>query len=262
MTTRENISLGAAANDATGDTLRGAGGKINRNFVKIFQMLGSDSDYLSAQLTLDSDGIIYNGSSFTTELTFTEPTANRTITFPDATGTVSLSDTTENLENKTLINPIILDNASGVDLLKFTSVAASVNELTISNNSTGNPPILSATGDNTNINLNLDAKGTGAVRVSKLAIESETLNSDGACSLDVGYTIFNGSAALTMTLNNGTTVGEQKIFTNKGAGTATVTPVSFAQGTSFSLVQYTGSSAIWDGTNWYLYSHDSDVTIA
>ena len=33
--TRQNISIGSAANDGTGDTLRQAGTKINANFVEI-----------------------------------------------------------------------------------------------------------------------------------------------------------------------------------------------------------------------------------
>ena len=34
--TRQNISIGSAANDGTGDTLRSAGTKINNNFREIY----------------------------------------------------------------------------------------------------------------------------------------------------------------------------------------------------------------------------------
>ena len=61
--TRQNISIGSAANDGTGDTLRQAGTKINANFVEIYQRFGADSDILMPGITFDSDGIIFEGSS-------------------------------------------------------------------------------------------------------------------------------------------------------------------------------------------------------
>ncbi len=42
-----------------------------------------------------------------TTVVFTDPTADRTITFPDATGTVVLADSTNTLTNKTLTSPTI-----------------------------------------------------------------------------------------------------------------------------------------------------------
>jgi hypothetical protein len=57
-------------------------------------------------------------------------------------------------------------------------------------------------------------------------------------------------------------VGEYKIFTNKGAGVATVTPTSFAQGTSFALATNDGCQVIWDGSNWHLIGNQGEVTVA
>ena len=65
-----------------------------------------------------------------------------------------------------------------------------------------------------------------------------------------------------MSLADGTTVGESKIFTNKGAGVATVTPANYAQGSTFALAQYDGATVIWDGANWYLVGNQSSVTVA
>ena len=42
-----------------------------------------------------------------TTVVFTDPTADRTITFPDATGTVVLADSTNTLTNKTLTSPTV-----------------------------------------------------------------------------------------------------------------------------------------------------------
>ena len=55
-------------------------------------------------------GFIVEGTTDNTNETtvvFTDPTADRTITFPDATGTVVLADSTNTLTNKTLTNPTV-----------------------------------------------------------------------------------------------------------------------------------------------------------
>lgn len=46
---------------------------------------------------------------------------------------------------------------------KWAGVSAAVNEVTLTNATTGNNPIISATGDDTNISLSLTGKGTGGV---------------------------------------------------------------------------------------------------
>lgn len=69
---------------------------------------------------------------------------------------------------------LLFDDATGIkssetgnpELLLFTSVASAVNRLTITNAATGNPPVLSATGGDTNISISLVPKGTGAVLAS------------------------------------------------------------------------------------------------
>lgn len=263
MTTRENLDLGTTANDGTGDTLRSGGTKINNNFVKIFQMLGSDSDNLSENISFDSDALIYNGNSFNASVTFVDPTATRTITFPDASGTIILDSDTQTLSNKTLKAISVIDSADK-SLLSFSSVVSAVNSVRITNNSTGNDPKFEAVGTDTNISLDVDGKGTGSVKVNKLAVTSETLDSDGAASATVGYTILNGASTLSITLTNGSTIGEQKIFTNKGSAAATITPSSFANGTSVTLQPNSGCQMIWDNANWFIIGafHDSDITIA
>jgi len=62
-----------------------------------------------------------------------------------------------------------LYDENGNEVLKFSSVASAVNDITISNNSTGNAPIISATGGDTNINIILTPKGTGGVVFSSVA---------------------------------------------------------------------------------------------
>ena len=55
-------------------------------------------------------GLIVEGATdnaYETTVVFTDPTADRTITFPDSTGTVVLESSTNTLTNKTLTNPTI-----------------------------------------------------------------------------------------------------------------------------------------------------------
>ena len=112
--TRQNINIGSAANDGTGDTLRSAGTKINQNFQEIYTQLGGDSSNLTTQVTIkDSSGvgtIIFEGTtadSHETKLIVDQPTADRTVTIPNATGTIVLRNSTDTLTNKTLTTPII-----------------------------------------------------------------------------------------------------------------------------------------------------------
>mgnify|MGYP005994744237 CR=1 FL=1 len=132
----------------------------------------------------------------------------------------------------------------------------------VKNNSSGNKPEISAAGGSTNLNLKVSSKGTGSVEVSKMAYVSSTITANGAASNTATYIICNKSTALTVSLADGTTVGEQKIFTNKGAGAATITPSNFAQGTSFALAQNDGCQVIWDGSNWFLIGNQGEITIA
>ena len=200
-----------------------------------------------------------------------ELAADRNINLP----ILSDSDTfvfqahTATLTNKTLTSPVLTSprigtaifDTGGAELIKLTATGSAVNEITIANAASGAGPTVSATGE-TNVNLNLDAKGTGSVEINKLAITASTIATDGAASTAAGYIIGNKASALAVSLADGTTVGETKIFTNKGAGIMTVTPANFAQGATFALAQYDGCTVIWDGVNWYLIGNQGEITIA
>ena len=56
----------------------------------------------------------------------------------------------------------IIDNNSN-EQIKFSTTASASNEITVANAATGNNPTISATGDDTNIGLNLTPKGIGRV---------------------------------------------------------------------------------------------------
>jgi hypothetical protein len=85
----------------------------------------------------------------------------------DTTGFITLSGT-QTLTNKTLTTPkvgtSILDT-NGNELAKVTATGSAVNEFTVANAATGGNPTLSSTGGDSNIDLDLLAKGTGHVTV-------------------------------------------------------------------------------------------------
>ena len=328
--TRQNISIGTTANDGTGDSLRSAGGKINDNFVELYQKLGGDSDALSTGISFTNHSIVFEGTSvdsFETTLLVTDPTADRTIYVPDAGGTLLTDSATQTLSNKTLTSAVLttpqindtskdhqyivapselvadrivnlplladsdtfvfqahsqtltnktinsstitsprlitsINDVNNAELLKVTATTSAVNEITLANAAAGGKPTVTASGNDTNITVQLNGKGTGSVELSKLAITSSEITASGAASANAGYIICNSGSALAVSLANGTVVGETKIFTNKGTGTATITPASFAAGTSFAIAQNEGAQVIWDGSNWFLIGNQSVTTVA
>lgn len=74
-------------------------------------------------------------------------------------------------------NNIKMDDATGIqddsgnEQIKFAKTGSAVNEFTVTNAATGNAPALSATGGDTNIDLNVTPKGIGRVTLGAAKIE-------------------------------------------------------------------------------------------
>ena len=327
--TRQNLFLGTAANDGTGESLRLSGEKINANFVELYQKIGGDSDILSAGVSFTSAGVAFEGSTIdgtTTTITADDPSVNNTIRFPDASGRVLLDSDSDTVANKILIqssfvnpsfidsesastayqfnvsapdsdrtvnfpvlvdsdtlvferhiqtlinktldsatinNPILVgtvEDTNAANLLRVTATASAQNSFTLTNAATGNAPAFGVEGVDSDVSLNLDAKNRGAIRPTKLARRMVTQTAAGNISATRSFVNFNSGSPLAATLLDGSVSGEDKIMTNAGAGTVTVTPTNFAQGTSFTLLQNGACSLIWNGSNWFLTSKDSDYT--
>ena len=210
-----------------------------------------------------------------TNKTLTTPTIasitnGGTVTIPSGAGTLATIAASQTLTNKTLTSPTIntpiigtsLNDANGNEFIKFTTTGSAVNELTIANGASSTGPTLSATGGGTNLNIIMTPKGTGSVELNKAAFSSATLTDNGAASTAATLIIGNKGSQLDVTLADGTTTGEYKIFTNKGAGAMHVTPDNFAAGTKFVLAQNEGASCIWDGSNWFLVGNQSVTTVS
>jgi hypothetical protein len=68
-----------------------------------------------------------------------------------------------------------INDSNNNELIKVTATGSAVNEITVANAATGNGPTLSATGDDTNINLNIAGKGTGEIEfASNIAFSNDT----------------------------------------------------------------------------------------
>ena len=67
-----------------------------------------------------------------------------------------------------------INDVNGNELVRVTATALAVNEITVANAAAGAAPAISATGDDTNISLNLVAKGTGVVQAGGVPVATTT----------------------------------------------------------------------------------------
>ena len=117
-----------------------------------------------------------------------------------------------------------------LELLKFSETGSAVNEFTIANAATGAGPTLSATGTDTNVDINITPKGTGDVVLAGDTAKvgdsgaAATLTSNGAGTLTVTT---GGTTDLILNTNSGTNSGTIQItdgangaidFTTNGTG--------------------------------------------
>lgn len=121
--------------------------------------------------------------------------ASNTLTGTTAQFNTALSDNdfatlagSETLTNKTLTSPRIgtsILDTNGNELATLTATGSAVNEISIANAATGiTGPTIGVSGATTDVNLNINAKGTGRVVIKgypfTLQIDTSTVNSTGA----------------------------------------------------------------------------------
>jgi len=169
---------------------------------------------------------------------------------------------TQTLTNKTFTEPYLdtplvetaIEDENGAPIIKFSPAANAVREITINNaDASGNVGITaSGAAADPHVTMNLRSKGSGAIRNDKMAYEPSTITANGTVTNEQTYIDCNKGSTLALTMDNGYVTGEIKIFTNRGSGTANVTPTSFAHGTSFSVPTNASCQLIWDGNNWFM----------
>ena len=257
------IGRGTSANDGTGDDLRSGAGKLNANFVEIYTKFGDGSTLASnvnitgnaaTATTLASSrniaGVAFNGSA---------AIAIASTNLSD-TASICLAANTLTLTNKTLTSPIVggdVTTASGNLLINSATQIVEVKgdgssvegqiKLNCHANSHGQtikPQPHSASVTNTSL-LPAGASSTLVSKVSAdiltnktladLKTSVQTLSGAGAIDVVTGVTEVTTTAADALTLANGT-VGQIKIIVMKvDGGDGTITPVTFAGGTTITM---------------------------
>ena len=162
------------------------------------------SSAVAGTIWLDTSGAataqllkMYDGAADIT-LATVNFTAN-TVDFSDSASDL-LTDTTPQLGGQLDVNGNAIGDGT-LELLKFSETGSAVNEFTVANAASGSAPTLSATGDDTNIGINLTPKGSGVVTLAG------QLNLGGVLNQTSGYASF--STAIIS--------GEVKPNTNDGA---------------------------------------------
>lgn len=84
--------------------------------------------------------------------------------FDDTTGKLIQNSVVTISDAGAVRGPTQIEDSNGNEVVKYGSTASAVNEVTITNKATGTGPTIEATGGDTNINLNLVPKGTGALQ--------------------------------------------------------------------------------------------------
>lgn len=204
-----------------------------------------------------------------------ELTADRNATLPLLSGDdeFTFNGHTQTLTNKTLTTPTIssprmtgsINDNAGNELIEFTSTSNGCNHIEVVNNSTNLNPRISAKGDDTNINLELYGKGSGAVAIeSKLTLKTEGITtSGGAISLNAPVSYFNrGGSSNTKVLPNGVEDGEVKYLININANGIYTIAITGNPTDTDEIVLGPGQSVhlVWadvGGTqNWYVISNN------
>ena len=162
---------------------------------------------------------------------------------------------TQTLSAKTLTAPKFADggfiaDANGNEEVVFGTTASAVNEIKVTNAATGNAPKIAAQGGDTNISLELDAKGTGIIKPTQALVVPPVALSDGAniatdASLGNHFRVTLGG---NRTLDNPTnaTDGQRAVweFIQDGTGSRTITLGSeFAFGTDITGVTLTTTAS-------------------
>jgi hypothetical protein len=126
--------------------------------------------------TLTLAGALITSGANSLTLTTTGAT---NVTLP-TTGTLATLAGTETLSGKTLTAPKLasggfLADANGNELLIFTTTASAVNEVTFANAATGANPSFTASGGDTDVGINFQAKGAGVYNFLSTATQASEI---------------------------------------------------------------------------------------
>lgn len=151
------------------------------------------------------------------------------------------------------VDEVLAQDPNANEIIETTYVASAVNEIQVSNAATGNPPAIAATGGDTNIDLKLTPKGSGAITVPSGTYETNVTADDD---------IPNKKYVDDRTNTDGWTTSSDT-WTYASASTFTIAGVdrttTFTKGTRLKFTQTTAKYAVVVASS---FSTDTTVTIA
>jgi hypothetical protein len=148
-----------------------------------FKYASGSGDTLTFSATDKGDKLIFASAN--------DGTNPDIVTLSFGSGDVTLTGT-QTLTNKTLTSPAIgtsILDTNGNELFKLTATSSAVNEITYNNAATGNKPTLTASGDDSNIGISIQPKGTGTITIDALTFPAadgssgQILQTDGSGTL-------------------------------------------------------------------------------
>jgi hypothetical protein len=177
-----------------------------------------------------------------------------TMTFPTTTATIARTDAgqtftgTQEMTSPKIITSI--NDTNNNEVVKITAIGSAVNEVTIANAATNNPPVISATGSDTNIGIVIQPKGSGQI---SCPARTQILNRIMGSNVDFN----NGGTGRTFTVSGGSN-GDQTYFsftayhkggvsdsyfycTNSGGNWSVVGPITNTAGSNPPTITTSGS---------------------
>ena len=119
------------------------------------------------------DSVTFAGGDTGTKIVYATANDGTNPDIVDATTAFVTATSTTTLTNKTLTSPKIgtsILDTNGNELALLTATSSAVNEITLANAATGNGPLISSTGE-TNVDLNLNPKGSGVLKSGTAAVK-------------------------------------------------------------------------------------------
>ena len=175
----------------------------------------------------------------------------------DDAGFITASST-DTLTNKTLTAPKIADagfiaDANGNEQVIFQTTASAVNEVEITNAATGNGPIIGSSGE-TNVDLNLNPKGTGVLKSGSSAVKIAGKETIWVPAVAMYPNSTNGAEAGQVELSNGPEIKTLDFdkTSDENAQFAVAFPKSWNEGTVTFQAYFTADSTDTGNVSWVL----------